>query len=120
MNDPTHGGSALQVLTRIEEGKETGWTSTLVLSQVFSHLKNRGRHEAIDRFYDYLQGSPISVAETTLEDVIRARKAKEEQAQPWGLWDDLVIASQMARLGITEIYSNDTDFDRLKGLKRIF
>lgn len=36
------------------------------------------------------------------------------------MWDDLVITAQMKRLGITEIYSNDKDFDRIPWIKRIF
>ena len=36
------------------------------------------------------------------------------------MWDDLVLAAQMDRLGVTEIYSNDADFDKLRGLKRVF
>jgi predicted nucleic acid-binding protein len=119
MNDPTYAPRALGILASFEEGKETGWTSTLALSQVFSHLKTRGRYDAIDRFYDYLEGSPISVTETTLDDLTEARKMKEDQRQPWGAWDDLVLAAQMKRLGVGEIYSNDADFDKLKGTKRI-
>jgi predicted nucleic acid-binding protein len=36
------------------------------------------------------------------------------------IWDDLVIASQMKRMNITEIYSNNSDFDSIAGVKRIF
>jgi predicted nucleic acid-binding protein len=35
-------------------------------------------------------------------------------------WDDIVIASQMKRCGIDEIYSNDSDFDSIPGIKRVF
>jgi len=120
MNDPTFAARALKILSGIEEGKETGWTSTLALAQVFSHLKTRGRYDVVDRFYDYLEGSPIGVTETTLDDLAEARKIREEQGQSWSAWDDLVLAAQMKRLGVDEIYSNDADFDRMKGTKRIF
>ena len=36
------------------------------------------------------------------------------------MWEDIVIASQMKRLDITEIYSNDEDFDKNPWIKRIF
>ena len=36
------------------------------------------------------------------------------------MWDDLVIAAQMERLKLGEIYSNDRDFDKIRGLKRVF
>lgn len=120
LDDPAFAGKSLSILTGFEEGRETGLTSTLVLSQVFSHLKKRGRHPAIDKFYDYLESSPISVVETTREDMSRAREIKEEQSLPWSMWDDLVIAAQMERAKIADIYSNDVDFDGIKGLNRIF
>ena len=120
MDDPSYSGKALRILPRIEEGKEQGWTSTLALSQAFSHLKKRKKYQAVDRFYDFLEGNPIRVTETTREDMVNARASKQAQNVQWNMWDDLVIASQMRRLEISEIYSNDTDFDKLKGLTRFF
>ena len=120
MQDPSYSEKALRILSGIEQGSESGWTSTLALSQVFSHLKKRRRYQAIDKFYDFLDGTPIRVSETTREDLTRARITKEEQSLPWSMWDDLVIASQMRRLGVSEIYSNDADFDKLNGLERFF
>jgi predicted nucleic acid-binding protein len=120
MQDPSFAERSLQVLTNFENGKETGWTSTLALSQVFSHLKKRGKHPVIDKFYEYLESSPINVTETSRDDLTRAHDIKKEQSLPWSMWDDLVIAAQMERLEVGEIYSNDIDFDRINGLKRIF
>ncbi len=120
MDDPSYAKKSLDILTRLEEGVETGWTSTLVLSQVFAHLRRRKKYREIDKFYEYLQGSPLNVTETTRLDMEQARTAKQELDLPWSMWDDLVLASQMERLKVTEIYSNDTDFDRLKQVKRIF
>jgi predicted nucleic acid-binding protein len=120
MQDPAFAEKSLRILTGFEEGKETGWTSTLTLSQVFSHLKKRGKHQVIDKFYDYLESSPINVVETSRDDVTRAREIKNEQSLPWSMWDDLVLAAQMERLELKEIYSNDVDFDKIEGLKRIF
>lgn len=120
MQDPSFAAKSLRILTGFEEGGETGWTSTLVLSQVFSHLKKRGKHLVIDKFYGYLESSPIVVSETSRDDITLARDIKNEQALPWSMWDDLVIAAQMRRAKISEIYSNDADFDRIRGLKRIF
>jgi len=120
MDDPAHGAKSVNILAGFEKGKETGWTSTLALSQVFSHLKKRKHYEAIDKFYDYIEESPIGVTQTTREDFERARKIKGESDLAWSMWDDLVLASQMERLKLTEIYSNDADFDKLQNLKRIF
>lgn len=120
MADPAYSAKALQILTGFEQGKDQGWTSTLALSQAFSHLKKRKKYQAVDKFYDFLEGSPIRVTETTRDDMVNARNEKEDQGLQWRLWDDLVIAAQMRRLTISEIYSNDADFDKLKGLTRFF
>jgi len=120
MQDPSFAERSLQILTGFEDGRETGWTSTLALGQVFSHLKKRRKHLVIDKFYDYLESSPINVIETSRDDFTRAREIKKVQSLPWGIWDDLVLAAQMERVKVNEIYSNDTDFDSIKGLKRVF
>lgn len=120
MNDPRYATNSLHILTRFEDGLEAGWTSTLALSQVFAHLRRRKRHKEIDKFYEYLEGTPVSVTETTRTDLEQARNLKSELNLPWSLWDDLVLASQMQRMKIDEIYSNDTDFDRITGVKRVF
>jgi len=120
MEDPSYSAKALGILSGIEQGSESGWTSTLALSQVFSHLKKRRKYQAIDKFYDFLDGTPVRVTETTREDLTEARTTREKQNLPWTIWDDLVIASQMRRLGVSEIYSNDRDFDKLDGVKRFF
>lgn len=58
--------------------------------------------------------------ETTIGDLLSAMETQAKQSLKWGLWDDLTIAAQMKRLEITEIYSNDRDFDTIQGVKRIF
>jgi len=58
-----------------------------------------------------LGGPPISVAQTTREHLEAARILKEKLGLPWGMWDDLVTASQMSMLGINEIHLADIDFD---------
>ena len=120
LKDPVYGRKALGILLRFERGEELGATSTLVLSQVFSHLKKRGKAKAIDMFYEYVDQMPIKIVDTTLEDLKQAKRLKLELNLPWRLWDDLVIAAQMKRLGIEVIYSNDEDFDLIKGIKRVF
>ena len=120
MQDPSFAEQSLRVLEGFEKGEETGWTSTLVLSQVFSHLKKRGKFSVIDKFYGYMESSPIVVLETTRDDVVGAQEIKKDQPLPWSMWDDLVIAAQMKRAKIDEIYSNDSDFDKIKGLRRVF
>ncbi len=120
LKDPDYSSTALNILLRFEEGVEIGYTSTFVLSQVLAHLIRRGRIEAVEKLYDYLEGALIVVVETLRDDFDNARKLKRGLGLPWELWDDLVIASQMIRYNIREIYSNDSDFDLIKDIKRIF
>ena len=37
---------------------------------------------------------------------------------PWSMWDDRIIAAQMKRLNIKEIFSNDKDFEKVPWIKR--
>ncbi len=120
MNDPSYAAKSVGILTRFEDGVEMGWTSTLAVGQVFAHLGRRKKYREIDKFYEYLEGSPLRITDTTRTDMDRAREMKHELNLPWSMWDDLVLASQMDRLKVTEIYSNDSDFDKVKGVKRIF
>ncbi|MGQ9639849.1 MAG: hypothetical protein ACUVUB_05310 [Candidatus Bathyarchaeia archaeon] len=81
-------------LKRIEGGEQVG-TSILAISQVCGYLRWRGRPHSSPRV------------------LYRARI-------DWSLWNDLAITIQMKRLRVDEIHSNDTDFDRIPGVKRIF
>lgn len=120
LKDPRYSSTALNILLRFEEGIELGYTSTLILGQVLAHLAKRSKFNAMDKLYDYLDGVAITVIETKREDFEEARRLRSELGLPWRMWDDLVIASQMVRVNVKEIYSNDSDFDSIKGVVRIF
>ena len=69
-------------------------------------------------FLDFLLSLPnLTKVETTFADYVNLRTSTEVRANNW---DDLVIASQMGRHGIDEIYSNDSDFGSIPGIKRVF
>ena len=53
-------------------------------------------------------------------DFEEAKAIQSELSLPWSMWDDIVIAAQMKKLNIKEIYSNDKDFDKIPWIKRIF
>ena len=117
-NDPRYGEKATKILEKIEEG-ELAVTSTLVIVQVCSYLRWKKRTEAIFKFLTLLRSLPsLMKVETTFQDFVYAAEICEKVG--WDVWDDAVIASQMMRLKISEIYSNDADFDRIPGIKRIF
>jgi len=55
--------------------------------------------------------------ETSILDFKEARNIQQRYELPWSMWDDILIAAQMERIGINEIYSN---FDKIPQIKRIF
>ena len=116
-SDPRFGTTAGKILKRIEE-KESAVTSTLVISQVSAYLKWKRKADVIPSFLAFLESLPnLSKIETSFSDFVEARRIQHAH---WSQWDDLVIASQMKRSNIGEIYSNDSDFDLISGIERFF
>ncbi|MBI5253178.1 MAG: type II toxin-antitoxin system VapC family toxin [Euryarchaeota archaeon] len=119
-DDPFYGKRAGDILSTIEKGEKAA-TSTLVIAQVCAYLKWKKLERAIPMFIDLLRSLPsLSKEDTTFLDVVSAYALQEETKAGWQMWDDLIIASQMSRLGIKEIYSNDRDFDTIRWVKRVF
>jgi predicted nucleic acid-binding protein len=117
-NDPQFGDKASKILEKIEKGEEAV-ISTIVIIQVCSYLKWKGKAEVIHIFLSFLRSCPNLIKiETTFQDIIQAMEICKEIG--WKSWDDAIIAVQMKRLGINEIYSNDIDFDKISEIKRIF
>jgi len=117
-SDPKYGKVAREILTRIQNGEEPALTSTIVISQVSSYLKWKRKVNAILIFLEFLRSLPnLTKIETTFSDYLDLTKSIEIRADNW---DDIVIASQMRRCGIDEIYSNDSDFDSIPSIKRVF
>lgn len=118
-SDPRYGATAGNILKRIE-AEESSLTSTLVISQVSSYLKWKKKGAVIPNFLEFLQSLPnLTKMETSFSDFIEAKRI-EREANTWANWDDLIIATQMKRSGVSEIYSNDSDFDSIRGIKRFF
>ena len=117
-SDPKYGKVAREILTRIQNGEEPALTSTIVISQVSSYLKWKRKVNTIPIFLEFLRSLPnLTKIETTFSDYLDLTKSIEIRADDW---DDIVIASQMRRCGIDEIYSNDSDFDSIPSIKRVF
>jgi predicted nucleic acid-binding protein len=118
--DPRHGKTATTIINRIDEGEQVA-TSTLVIGQVCGYLKWKRRWDTIPKFLAFLRSLPNLIKiDTTFLDFANAQEFCSEHDMDWRIWDDLIITVQMKRLKIDEIYSNDTDFDMIPGIKRIF
>ncbi|MGH9876923.1 MAG: type II toxin-antitoxin system VapC family toxin [Nitrososphaerales archaeon] len=119
LNDPRNGKHARKILESVEDGQEAA-VPLMAITQICSYLKWRKLPETIPIFLKLLQSLPtLNKEETLFSDYISALSLQEKLRLPWTMWDDLVIASQMQRLGIHEIYSFDTDFDKISVVKRL-
>jgi len=118
--DPVHGQKAKKILENIQDGEKCA-TSTLIITQVCSYLKWKKKHEAIPIFLSFLKRlTSLDKVETTVLDFEEARSVQSALKLSWSMWDDIVIAAQMKRLKMKEIYSNDNDFDNIQWVKRLF
>ena len=108
------------LLKKIEAGEKSA-TSTLVIAQVCSYLKWKRKENAIPVFLSFIKGlTALQKVETHMLDFEEARSIQSQFNLSWAMWDDIVIAAQMKRLNLNEIYSNDGDFDKIPWVKRIF
>jgi predicted nucleic acid-binding protein len=118
--DPVHGKKAKKILENIQDGEKCA-TSTLIITQVCSYLKWKKKHEAIPIFLSFLKRlTSLDKVETTVLDFEEAKSVQSALKLSWSMWDDIVIAAQMKRLKMKEIYSNDKDFDNIRWVKRLF
>jgi len=118
--DPIYGQTAKNLMEKIEAG-EKSVSSTLVIAQVCSYLKWKRRENIIPLFLSFLKRlTSLQKIETNMLDFEEAKSIQLQFNLPWSMWDDIVIAAQMKRLNLQEIYSNDNDFDKIPWIKRIF
>jgi predicted nucleic acid-binding protein len=118
--DQKYGEKAKKIIEKIENGEEA-YVSTLVTAQVCSYLKWKKRESVIPLFLSFLKGlTSLQKIETSILDFEEARSIQQRYNLPWAMWDDIVIAAQMKRIGISEVYSNDEDFDKIPKIKRMF
>ncbi len=115
---PEFGPVARRILERIDSG-EQAMTSSLATAEVCAWLEYHKRKTEVETFLKAIESYPtLRKSETTYGDEQRAQEL--EHAHPRLEFFDRVYLAQMERLKITEIYSNDRAFDRVKGIKRIF
>ncbi len=120
--DPLYSKRASAIIRRIEQGEQCA-TSTFVIAQVCGYMKWRRKADLIPVFLSFLQSLPsIAKTDTVFADFVQAHKLGDSMKKDmWGNnWDDFVIAAQMSRLSLEEIYSNDADFDLIPSVSRVF
>jgi predicted nucleic acid-binding protein len=88
---------------------------------VCSYLKWKGKEHAIPPFLSFLKGvTSLQKVETNILDFEEAKSIQSQHSFSGSMWDDIIIAAQMKRLNVKEIYSNDKDFDKMRWIERIF
>jgi predicted nucleic acid-binding protein len=92
-----------------------------VIAQVSAYLRWKKKEKVVPFFIHLVRGlTSLRKVETEFTDFVDAMDIQERAKLSWKAWDDLVITAQMKRLGLTQIYSRDTDFDAIPEIKRIF
>jgi len=115
---PEFGAVAKRILRRIDSGEEAA-TSSLVIAEVCAWLEYHKKKPDVGTFLSAVDSYPsLRKSETTYTDEQRANEL--ERSYPRLEFFDRVYLAQMERLKLTEIYSNDRAFDRVKRIKRIF
>jgi predicted nucleic acid-binding protein len=115
---PQFGPIAKRILQRISSGEEAV-TSSLVIAESCAWLEYSKRKGDVDTFLDAVESYPSLVkCETTHADELRAKEL--QRPYPRLEFFDRVYVAQMERLELTEIYSNDRAFDRVRKIRRIF
>ncbi len=105
------------ILRRIEEGEEA-LTSLAVLQEVIDWLEYNGRKKEVAIFLS-ATNSYVSMKKVgnSWKDFPKASVEAENLAIDFV---DALTLRLMKREKIQEIYSNDKDFDRAEGIKRVF
>ncbi len=111
--------ASLRLLERLVKGQESARTTGLVLAEVFRVLRS-------------VRGGRVErrAACQLLSDIVEAPGLDIDEREVWLLTIDLLtdsaldftdahLAATMKAEGATEIYSYDTDFDRVDGITRL-
>ncbi len=111
-------GKAEKLLRNIEDGRTTGITCSLALDELMWAVLKQKKGYRLAEAVGYVYALPnMHVVDTPAHAPLEALKLMEE----YGLRPrDAIHAAVMKHHGLTTIYSDDADFDRVKGIKRTF
>lgn len=117
LGDSKFGGKASKIIRNIDQGEATLIPLAVLKETLFELLRHgRALPEIIETFKPF-QKDNIIIAEDNFSIFLQGLEiADKYKIDP----TDGVIVAMMVRHGISEIYSNDPDFDKVPGIKRIF
>ena len=106
-----------RILQRVENGEET-LTNTAIIQEVVDWLEYNSRKREVKSFITAINSYlAMDKANTTWDDVLAAIDDVEKHDIDFV---DALTLQTMKKNDINEIYSNDTDFDKIKWVKRIW
>ncbi|MFQ6064329.1 MAG: type II toxin-antitoxin system VapC family toxin [Candidatus Bathyarchaeia archaeon] len=109
--------TAKRILQRIEDGEET-FTNTAILQEVVDWLEYNNRKPEVENFITAINSYlTMHKTNTTWDDMLAALDHMEKHAMDFV---DALTLQTMKKNNTQEIYSNDTDFDRVKWIKRVW
>lgn len=108
---------ASEIIEKIDKGEEIFIPLPVLKETLFALLKRGKNLREILEIFAPFQKDNVKVIEDDFHIFIHGLEiADKYKIGP----TDGVIASTMLKHGISEIYSNDPDFDKVPGIKRIF
>ena len=106
-----------QILQRIENGEEA-LTNTAVIQEVVDWLEYNNRKREVKNFITAINSYlTMNKNNTAWDDMLAAIDDMEKHDIDFV---DALTLQTMKKNNTKEIYSNDTDFDRIKWIKRIW
>jgi len=106
-----------RILQRIENGEET-LTSTAIIQEVVDWLEYNNRKREVKNFITAINSYlAMSIINTAWDDMLAALDYMEKHDIDFV---DALTLQTMRKNNAEEIYSNDTDFDRIDWVKRIW
>ena len=115
---PIYGETAGKILGMVDSGELDGVTSSLVLLEICWYLESRKRLGEMQEAIDLISGSKIRVEELKLQDIKGAVEDKTDYTSVD--LNDLINYNVIKRQELEIIYTNDSHFQRLPGLKTRF
>ena len=109
--------TAKRILQRIEEGEEAV-TNTAVIQEIVDWLEYNNKRREVEKVLTAINSYiTMKKAEVLWNDMMEAIGAMKKY--DLDLVDALTLQT-MKKNNVKEIYTNDRDFDRVKGIKRIW
>ena len=118
-DDERKAQASLALLQRVEGGEEVVVTSDLVIAEVVFVLQSSHRYNVPKRRIRELLEPIIALRGLRLPRKVLYSRAFDLYCEQNMGFADAFNAAYMESHGLSEVYSYDSDFDRVEGLRRV-